>query len=329
MKPETKIIILLILLSPVLGELLSGSAPPLEFFNPFGFLIIVTFYGGGTLLIREAKVRWNLQWGVGFLAVAYGILEEGTMMQSFFNFNHVDLGNLSQYGTYFGVQWPWTLMLILYHATISTLIPIAMIDLLWPQYKTTPLLKKKGLIITLIAVIITTIAVMVLIWIQQTEFATPYVPNPVLLLGSVIVIIILIWLTSRFRSNIITTQKLPLSHPFIFGLFGFFLQIGNLLIPNILAENQVNGHITIFVQIIGITIFLLFVKYQLLHKKITKNHLSSFIFGSILFFIVLTPIHEFINGTIGMFIVGLVSLMLLVYWRRIVLKQQTYSKIKS
>lgn len=74
MKTETKIILLLVLLSPIIGELLSGSAPPLEFFTPFSFVIIVAFYGGGTLLIREAKARWNLQWSVGFLAVAYGIL---------------------------------------------------------------------------------------------------------------------------------------------------------------------------------------------------------------------------------------------------------------
>ena len=103
MKSEKKFILLLFFLSPVLGELLSGSAPPLEFFNPFGFIIIVIFYGGSTLLIREAKAGWNLQWSVVLLVLAYGILEEGIIMQSFFNFNHADLGNLAHYGELYGI----------------------------------------------------------------------------------------------------------------------------------------------------------------------------------------------------------------------------------
>lgn len=277
------------------------------------------------MLIREAKARWNLQWSVGFLAIAYGILEEGTMMQSFFNSNHVDLGLMSQYGMYFGVQWPWTLALILYHATISTLIPIAMVDLLWPQYKSTPLLKKKGLILTFAAVIATTAIMMVIVWNLQAEYPIPYIPNPVLLLGSIAVIFVLIWLAYNFRNGIVTTQTLPLFHPFVFAVFGFFLNLGNLFLPYILAENNVDGLVTILVQCIGIIFVLLFVKYQLLHQKITINHVSSFIFGSILFWIVITPIQEFINHSTGMFIIGIIGLVLLVYWRHIVLLQTKFN----
>ena len=321
MKPELKIIFVLILLSPVLGELLSGSAPPLEFFTPFGFIIIVAFYGGGTLLIREAKARWKLQWSVGFLAVAYGILEEGTMMQSFFNFNHMDLGSMSQYGMYFGIQWPWTLMLILYHASISTLIPIAMVDLLWPEYKLTPLLKKKGLILTAAAVIITTIVMMVMIWNLQSDYPIPYIPNPTLLLGSVFAISILIGLAYYYRKSIISTRKIPLLHAFIFALSGFFLQFGILFIPSILAENHVDAPITILIQISSIILIVLFVRFQLLHQKTTIKHLTSFIFGSIFFWIILTPIQEFINHSTGMFITGVISFILLVYWRYLVQKK--------
>jgi hypothetical protein len=325
MKPETKILLLLVFIPPVLGELLSGSSPPLEFFTPFGFVVIVTFYGGGTLLIREAKARWNLQWSVGFLAVAYGILEEGTMMQLFFNFNHIVLGLMSRYGMYLGVQWPWTLALILYHATISTLIPITMVELLWPQHKSTPLLKKKGLILTFLGVIAVTVLLMNVVWMQQAEYSIPYVPDPVMLLGSIVVILLLIWLAFYFRKSSISTHTLPLLHPFVFAVFGFFLHLGNLFIPSILAENQVNGAITILVQCIGIIFVLMFVKYQLLHQDIKRNHVVSFVFGSILFWIVLTPIQEFINGSFGMFTVGAISFVLLVYWRHVVLKKKNFN----
>ncbi|MCL7415341.1 MAG: hypothetical protein M8349_04690 [ANME-2 cluster archaeon] len=65
----------------MIGELLSGSSPPLQFFNPVMLLMLVLLFGCGTLLIREAMVRWNLQWSVIFLAVAYGIVEEGLMVK--------------------------------------------------------------------------------------------------------------------------------------------------------------------------------------------------------------------------------------------------------
>ena len=204
------------------------------------------------------------------------------MMQSFFNFNHVDLGLMSRYGMYFGVQWPWTLVLILYHATISTLIPIAMVELLWPQYKSTPFLKTKGLILTSLGVIATTVLLMNIVWMQQADFSEPYVPDPVLLLGSIAVILILIWLAFYFRKSSISTQTLPLFHPFVFAVFGFFLYFGSIFIPSILAENRVDGAITILVQSIGIIFVLLFVKYQFLHKDIKQNHVVSFIFTSFL-----------------------------------------------
>ena len=84
-KKETKIVVSLLLLSPALGELLPGSAPPLVFFNPITLLTLVLLYGCGTLLIREAKARWKLQWSVVFLAAAYGIVAEGILVKSFFN----------------------------------------------------------------------------------------------------------------------------------------------------------------------------------------------------------------------------------------------------
>lgn len=49
----------LLFLSPVVGELLSGSAPPVEFFNPMSMLVLVVLYGGGAVIIRELAFRWN------------------------------------------------------------------------------------------------------------------------------------------------------------------------------------------------------------------------------------------------------------------------------
>ena len=50
---------LILFLAPAIAELLSGSAPPSEFFNPVGFLLLASLCGSGALIARELKVRWN------------------------------------------------------------------------------------------------------------------------------------------------------------------------------------------------------------------------------------------------------------------------------
>jgi len=315
---KTKLILLIVLLSPVLGELLSGSAPPVEFFNPFGFFILVAFYGGSTLLIREARVRWGLQWSVVLLAIAYGIIEEGVMMQSFFNFNHADLGVLSHYGEFFGIHVPWTISLILYHATISTLIPLAMVDFIWPSYKTTSLLSKRGIIATMLIVLIPTVLLMMVVWQQQADFAIPYEPNPVLLIGCLVVIGILCWVAYYFRDHVISTKKIRLLPSWVFGIVGFLLYFWVLFFTNICAETNLKSVVTIGLQVVGIILLILFGVFQLLHKDSKISHVSNFIVGSLLFFIVITPIHEFTLGSVGMLPVGILSGIMLFYWRRII-----------
>jgi len=50
--------VVLFFLAPIIGELLSGSAPPAEFFSPVGLPVLTILYGGGAILIREIVIRW-------------------------------------------------------------------------------------------------------------------------------------------------------------------------------------------------------------------------------------------------------------------------------
>ena len=78
--------LVLFLLSPAIGELLSGSSPPREFFALFGFTVMALLYGGGVLTAKELKVRWGKGMGsLLLLGAAYGVLEEGLMVASFQN----------------------------------------------------------------------------------------------------------------------------------------------------------------------------------------------------------------------------------------------------
>ncbi len=326
-KTRILIVVLLLILPPVTGELLSGSAPPLVFFNPGTLIMLVLLYGCGALLIRELKARWNLQWSIIFLAVAYGIIEEGIMVKSFFNPGWVDMGALSGYGMYFRVQWVWTLQLILYHATVSTLIPITIVGLLWPKYSGMPLLRKRGIILTIVGLSLVTILGTIFMGTNVGDKMVPYHPNPLLLVASFASVALLVWLAYKYQNSRISVNKASVFPPLVFGIIGFLFQAFNLLVPTTLAGAKVPAPITLLVQFCEIILALLFTAYQIYNQKVTNRHIAYLIFGSLLFFILLTPIQEFVPGTnpdptSGMLIVGIISLILLILWKRVVLKNE-------
>src|SRR3970282_923040 len=58
-QPFRRPLLALILLSPVIAEMLSGSAPPVEWLLPTTPLLLIWLYGSGVLVMREAAVRWD------------------------------------------------------------------------------------------------------------------------------------------------------------------------------------------------------------------------------------------------------------------------------
>lgn len=126
--------LVLFVLAPVIGELVSGSSPPLEFFNPPVFLLLAGLYGSGALTMRELKVRWHKDYRSLFLlGCAYAVLEEGLMVKSFFDPRWVDLNKMSWYGRWLEVNWVWTEMLTIYHAVFSIIVPTALVELAYPE----------------------------------------------------------------------------------------------------------------------------------------------------------------------------------------------------
>jgi hypothetical protein len=140
-------ILSLFLLAPVCGELLSGSAPPMEFFNPTAFLIMTALYGSGAVLIRDVVRRWKKGWlAIFLLGMAYGIYEEGIVVRSFFDPTWHDLELLARYGRFAGVNWIWSLCLTLFHATVSILLPILIVELFFPAIRKKVWVRVPGLI---------------------------------------------------------------------------------------------------------------------------------------------------------------------------------------
>ena len=320
MKSQTKLILFLLIIPVLIGELLCGSSPPLKLINPVGFLMMFLIYGCGTILIREAKVRWNLQWSVILLPVAYGIVEEGILVKSFFNPAWGGLGALSNYGVLFGFQMVWVISLGMYHATMSTLIPIALSELLWPEFSKKPILKKRGIVWSIIGISFITLFGMFFFGTEVAGKMVPYYPNPLALIFCFLIVGLLIFLAYKFKdSKKISNTKLI--SPKKFFIAGFLFMLFVFLVPNLFASAKVPSVITILIQMITIALTLLFVFRQIYNENLKEYSLFCLIFGSLFFWILITPINEFVLHSFGMFSVGIVAFILLLIMRKYVIKR--------
>lgn len=136
--------ILLIFLSPLIAELFSGSTPFFTFFSPFVFLVFLGFYGGGCLLIREVTAHRNLGYAsVLLLGAAFGILEEGIILKSWFDPTWMGGEITSKVLRVYGISVLQPFANIAYHAVVSIAAPILLMN---SVASTKPWLRKRELI---------------------------------------------------------------------------------------------------------------------------------------------------------------------------------------
>lgn len=137
--------LVLVGLSILIPELLTGSTPVLALLNPVGVLFLLGLYGGGVLLIRELSVRGGRGWGtLLLLGGAYGVAEEGLGTKTFFDAQLVHNTFSAPWGHYLGVNWAWAVQLGIFHAVFSIGLPILLVQLLYPETRGHPLLSLRG-----------------------------------------------------------------------------------------------------------------------------------------------------------------------------------------
>ena len=133
------------LLAPLIGEVLFGAIPLSKL--PFGLLGVLGLYGGGAILVRETVRRRGLgaAWLV-LLGLAYGLIEEGLVLQSLFDQRYRGLDFLGYYGHWLGVNWVWAEFIVPYHAVFSIAIPIVIAELLFPERRNNPWVSSRVLL---------------------------------------------------------------------------------------------------------------------------------------------------------------------------------------
>src|SRR5437899_4742590 len=201
-------LLFLLLLTPGIPEYLSASSQltllvisPLIF---FGLLAAnLGLYGSGVILIREAMIRWKKGWASVFLlGVAYGIVEEGIALWTLFNPLAQPVGNLGFYGHWLGVNWVWTVGLLIFHSVYSIGLPIFLFGLVFPELKTKSLVSGTRLAVTALSLIADSIFLFVFV----SAIYLGYNPGGTLLLFAGLVAVTFVVLARKLPDNFLRTN---------------------------------------------------------------------------------------------------------------------------
>ncbi len=301
MEKRIKAALVLSLLSPFFGEVLSASTPPLEIINPITFLFLWGFYGCGALIMRRLWVMWGGgRYRLMLLGVSYGIIEEGLAIKSFFDPNWPDLSMLGIYGRCCGVNFAWAVALSWFHAVYSISVPIVLIYLFYPDLRDEFLLKRRGFaIIFLIFIFVLLITFFGL---------NPYAPPPLQYLITFLVLISILLIAWKYADKIkIHPHGFSLRHPFaVASILSFTIMFNNLIFPNGLYYGILHPAIPC-----ATGIFLIFLFYS--QMNLPPHRTMPYLMGTLLPFALFYDIIAELQGYRLMAFVGIVTFTTLVY----------------
>jgi hypothetical protein len=203
---------LLLVLAPVIGELLSGATR-----LSYIFVLVpqVMVWGCGALLIRELARRWH--GGIltfVLLGLALAVAEEFVIQQT----SLAPLPWLTTqipYGRVLDVNWLYLLYMLGYETVWIVLVPILVVELLYPARRSMPWLAGRGLLVTG-AVFVLGSFIAWYLWVVQARVhvfnAEPYHPPlAMLLVGCALVVLLILaaWALRRRRPAVPASAMAP------------------------------------------------------------------------------------------------------------------------
>jgi hypothetical protein len=213
-------VLTLFALSPFLAEVLFGATP---LSNLGALLVVLPLYGGGAVLVRELARRRSTGWGrIFLLGAAYGMIEEGLIIQSMFDPNMFNAGLVG--GRALGINWIWTMWTIGYHIVWSISIPILLAELIFPARRTEPWLGRVGVIVVAVLYILGAVALTAIYrFAVAPDFQIPVLLNLFAALVAILLIVLaLVWPVRETRKpSREVDQEVP--SPWIVGLLGLLM----------------------------------------------------------------------------------------------------------
>ncbi|MCJ7513604.1 MAG: hypothetical protein MUO23_11620 [Anaerolineales bacterium] len=277
--------LLLYFLSPIVAELLSGSAPPAEFFNPFTFILLTAFYGSAALVVRELTFRWRKGWPtVLILGLAYGIVEEGLAVKSFFDPAWIDLGPLGVYGRWAGVNWVWSAGLTLYHAVFSIAIPILLTCLIFPDWVDRPWLSRRTFRLWSV--------VLALVVLFCNLFLTAYRPPWTHLALAGAAVLGLGLMARKLPQTLPLDSVVRLRRPRALFWRSFAATIGLFVTLWALPNTPIPPGVTLILMFAWAGIFVCAACRLTKHAAWSRSHAVAAVSGALLFFVLLAPVAQ-------------------------------------
>jgi hypothetical protein len=279
----------LFFLSPLIAEMLSGSSPPSQWASLFSFFFMVCLYGAGAILVRELFIRWRTGMaGLLLLGAAYGVVEEGLDVMSFFNPGWPDLGADAVYGRAAGVNWVWSVHLTMFHAVFSIAIPILLVHLMFPQARGERWLGKRGqagvgVLFTLV------VAGGNILFRSAYHYSPPGLPY----IGAILAVALLVYAARRRHAArpAQAPHRKPLRRPLAYFLAGFGLTVGLFLIGWGLPGTSISPVITILLLTgVGGLAYAVAAVGERAGAGFTDGRKLALAAGGLAFFILLTPI---------------------------------------
>jgi len=294
----------LALLSPIIAELLSGSSPPLEFFFPTSFALLMGLYGAGVLVVRELSVIWNRGWmSIIVLGAAYGILEEGVAIKSFFDPFWMDLGGLGEYGRFLGTNWVWAVWLTIFHSMISITLPILILWLLYPNLR--------GVRLTNFSQFGTVLVVLLLDVAICTLFLNAYVPFIPVYAFAIATVFGLTYFAKHIPKGFMMPHETdPTWSPLKFGILGFLMIFLDFMVAGAFSESEVPPVVPVILMLV-ISAFAIVSIRDFMGRTNNRPHVAALISGPLAFFVVLGVALE-LNGILGMSVVALLTALFII-----------------
>lgn len=144
--------LVLLVLSPFVGEFLLGNIEPAPSSWLASLLPLILLYGGGALVIREVTRRLGRGYPtMALFAVGYALLEEGIVLGTLFNREFLGLG-LLEYGWLpaLGTSPVWSGYVLTIHTVWSILVPIVLTEQLFHTRAHRPWLRTPGIILVVV-----------------------------------------------------------------------------------------------------------------------------------------------------------------------------------
>jgi drug/metabolite transporter superfamily protein YnfA len=204
----------LFLLAPMTGEFLLGN---ISIRDVAALLFLAPMYGGGALLIRELTRRTGRGWPtILLLGCAYGLVEAGMFDGSLFNPSFEGLDFTATYVSALGISATNTLHFVVGHAVWSIAVPIALVEALVPERRTTPWLGIPGLVVTAVVYLLGGF----LVWNWSTQSGN-YMTSPAQLAGTVLVAVVLVVIAFRLGRTPAGNVPRPVPRPLAVGVGAF------------------------------------------------------------------------------------------------------------